>query len=345
VIRLAVLAPAVLLALAGCGGPTSQETRGPSAAPATSVEAEEGVAGGTVDSTGVFEQRGIQMGPSRSMAEPGPVEPLVPEPADAPAVTVPGLIGQLRLQPGARFEPPASACQDVLVLVREGVLEATGPGIAPAEAPATLYPGDAVRFGPEGAGSIVNTGDSVARTVVAYTRPEGSAPGFDTRAALASIQAPPGNASACSRVDPPGDPRVRTLRVASERTTAPLVVAGGKLRVRILLDAEGQGARYGGLATLEGDADVRVPEHTHPDSAEILLIEDGEGVMRLGDRQVRVHPGSAIYVPKGTLHDFRGAGTRPLRAIQVYAPSGPEQRFRALAAQTSPVAAPAAGAR
>lgn len=332
-IRLAVS----LLVLAGCGGASRERVeRAPPAPGSVQTEAEVSAA---ADSAGAVEQRGIQMGPSRSVAEVGPVEQLVPRPEDAPAVTVPGLIGLLRLQPGARFAPPANACQDVLIFVREGTLEATGPGIATPEAPATLYSGDAVRFGAEGEGSLVNTGDSVARTVIAFTRPEGVTPGFATRAGLASVAAPPVSA-ACPRLDPPPDPRVRALRMASERTTPALLVAGGKLRVRILLDAEGQGARYGGLAVLEGDADVRVPEHTHPDSAEILLIEDGEGVMRLGDRQVRVHPGAAIYVPKGTIHDFRGAGTRPLRAIQVYAPSGPEQRFRAL-----PPAPPAAGAR
>jgi mannose-6-phosphate isomerase-like protein (cupin superfamily) len=299
---------------------------------ATSVEQEAPAPAGAS-----VQDRGILQGPDSTTVERGPVMPLMP--AEAPAVLVPALLGQLRLQPGGRFEPPANACQDVLIFVREGTLEATGPGIAPLEAPTTLYAGDAVRFGPEGPGVLINVGDAPARTVVAFARPEGVVPAFETSAGLhASLAAPPSNAAACPRVEPDADPRVRSLRVASVETTEPLVVAGGKMRVRILLDADGQGARFGGLAWLEADADVRVPEHTHPDSAEILLIEEGDGVMRLGDRQVRVHPGAAIYVPKGVIHDFRSAGTRPLRAIQVYAPSGPEQRFRtqAAAAPASP---------
>jgi len=48
----------------------------------------------------------------------------------------------------------------------------------------------------------------------------------------------------------------------------------------------------------------------------------------VGERALRVRPGVAVYVPEGELHSYRGEGDQPLRAIQVYTPSGPEQRYR-----------------
>ena len=104
------------------------------------------------------------------------------------------------------------------------------------------------------------------------------------------------------------------------------------MRVHILLDAAGQGARHGGLSVIEGNPDLQVPEHTHDGSAEVLLIEDGIGQMRCDAHQLNIWPHTVVYVPPGLVHDFRGEGSRPLRAIQIYAPSGPEQRFRGVIA-------------
>lgn len=251
--------------------------------------------------------------------EPQILEPMAFEPEPAVPVTV--RLATLTLRGGGTFRPPTGACQDVLMFVRSGELRAAGTGIAPPSAPATLYDGDAIRFGPEGDGIVQNLSETPARTVVAYVRPEGvgepspSDPGPDA-------------GDGCGPREP-ADPLQQAIRATSVRTTAPLLALGGKLRVRILLDADGAGARYGGLAVLDGDPDAAVPQHAHASSAEILFIEEGSGQMQVGDRNVRVRPGAAIYVPPGVLHDFRPDGTAPLRAIQVYSPSGPEQRFRA----------------
>jgi len=246
--------------------------------------------------------RGI-VGPSR--IEPQVLHPveLTPAPADPQRVRV----ARLDLPAGGAYRPPAEPCLDVLMLVREGELRAVGSGIAPPEAPSTLYAGDAVRFGPEGDGLLQNLGDTRARTVVAFVR------GADGR---------------CGPPSRSADPLVSPIRTASVRTTAPLDALDGALRVRILLDGDGQGARYGGLSVLDGEPTLVVPQHRHPEAAEILLIESGQGVLRVGERALRVRPGVAVYVPEGELHSYRGEGDQPLRAIQVYTPSGPEQRYR-----------------
>ncbi|HJL14150.1 MAG TPA: cupin domain-containing protein [Sandaracinaceae bacterium LLY-WYZ-13_1] len=248
--------------------------------------------------------------------EPRVIEPVAYD--NRPAVPVRVRMARLTLGPNASFRPPTGACQDVLLLVRSGELRAVGAGIAPPEAPATLYAGDAVRFGPEGDALVQNLGEQTARTVVAFVRDRDAGPPSVTD---------PGSAEGC-RAPPTGDPLVRPIRSTSVRTTAPQRALEGKLRVRILLDADGAGARHGGLSVLEGDPDLVVPEHRHAEAAEILLVEDGSGVMQIGEQRYRVRPGAALYVPPGVLHAYEGDGERGLRAIQVYSPSGPEQRFR-----------------
>lgn len=302
--------------LLGCGAP-SRERAGGGDAPRAAQAVTGADVPASVDEAGALEEiapaiRGVVGG---TQLEPQVITPLdfEPRPAEARA-----RLASLTLRPGGSFRPPAGACQDVLLLVRSGELRGVGTGIAPPEAPATLYAGDAVRFGVEGDGLVQNLSELPARTVVAYVRAAGRG---------AASLSDPGPAEGC---DDPSlrQARVRPLRATSVRTTPPLPALGGKLRVHILLDADGAGARHGGLSVLDGDADLVVPSHRHPDSAEILLIESGSGVMRVGERAFRVRPGAALYVPPGVLHSLEGDGAAPFRAIQVYTPSGPEQRFR-----------------
>lgn len=333
-----VLALATLsaLAIAGCGGarPSRAASSGEAEGARTQSTAGADDGGYEADSASVVSEAEIPqpaaMGSGSSASGVRLRDPLVavprPEPSPwdardwalAPAVPQRVLLATIELPPGEAFRPPATTCQDVIVFVRDGQLEATGTGVAPSDAPVTLYPGDAVRFGAEGDGIAINVGARPARTVMAVARRPGTGP--------ARVPAPPGDD--CSLAAAHTDPLMRPLRVASVATTAPLLAAAGRLEVRILLDTEGAGARHGALSYLDGAPDLVIPEHLHHGAAEILLVEDGEGTMRVGDRTIAVRPGSALYIPEDTLHSFRGAGTRPLRAIQVYSPAGPEQASR-----------------
>lgn len=252
-----------------------------------------------------------------------PVEPLpwVPlDPAPVPAGPRRVLLATMEVPPGRTIFPPVSACQDVLVYVRDGVLEAMGTGVGSSDAPATLYPGDAVRFGPEGDGRLTNRSGLPASALVVIAR------AADRGAPLYTA---PVDAGLCE-LAVSSDPVVRPSRTASAATTAPLVVNEGHLSVRILLDLDGTAAAHAGLALLEGDASMRVASHVHDEADEILYVEEGEGLMTVGDERVAVHPGSVLYIPHGLAHAFEPSGTSPFVAVQLYAPSGPEQRFRGL---------------
>jgi mannose-6-phosphate isomerase-like protein (cupin superfamily) len=240
--------------------------------------------------------------------------------AIAPSVPTRVLLGLVELPPGQRFEPPVSSCQDVLLYVVSGTLDASGYGIASVDTPATLYAGDAVRFGPEGDGLVVNTSGEPVRTVVAIARSEDGGP-------ARLVVEERGDRALCPQTSS-SDALSRPQRVGSASTSLALSAGEGALEVRILLDADAAGAEHAGLAVLSGTPSFAVSEHTHDASAEVLYFEDGAGTMRIGDRTVDVGPGVTVYVPEGTPHSFEPTGTRPLRAIQFYAPSGPEQRFR-----------------
>ncbi|WP_236605491.1 cupin domain-containing protein [Sandaracinus amylolyticus] len=319
-----------LIGVAGCGGFAPRDAREEESAResgggeyVTSVQSEAAStaeAAPATDSTGSGGGAYLSRDTLVAVPRPEPSPWDAHEWAIAPATPQRVMLATLELPPGQAFRPPATTCQDVILFVRAGQLEATGTGIATSDAPATLYAGDAVRFGPEGDGLAVNAGTTRVRTVMAIARRAGTGP----------ARAPGPRGDACVVAASHSDPLVRPLRIGSIATTPPLRAPGGRMEIRILLDADGAGAEHGALSWLEGPPDVSVPEHRHAEAAEILLFEDGEGTMRVGDREITVGPGVAIYVPEGTLHSFRSGGTRPLRAIQIYAPAGPEQRFRGM---------------
>ena len=64
----------------------------------------------------------------------------------------------------------------------------------------------------------------------------------------------------------------------------------------------------------------------HPDVDQFLRIEEGEGLVQMGnsryrlDYQKRVHGDYAIFVPAGVWHNIINTGTSPLKLYAIYAP-------------------------
>ena len=46
--------------------------------------------------------------------------------------------------------------------------------------------------------------------------------------------------------------------------------------------------------------------HYHKNTTEVYYILKGNGIMRLDDREVRLHPGVCIYIPPGVRHQVHG---------------------------------------
>lgn len=64
----------------------------------------------------------------------------------------------------------------------------------------------------------------------------------------------------------------------------------------------------------------------HPDVDQFLRVEQGHGVMMMGDSkdkldfQERVAPGYAIVIPAGTWHNLYNTGNVPMKLYSIYAP-------------------------
>ncbi len=77
---------------------------------------------------------------------------------------------------------------------------------------------------------------------------------------------------------------------------------------------------------LELAAGSIVPEHVHAAETELLYILDGNGTMTIDGQAIAVTPTSVIQIPANTKHAFSAAAN--VRALQIYTPAGPEQRFK-----------------
>jgi mannose-6-phosphate isomerase-like protein (cupin superfamily) len=64
--------------------------------------------------------------------------------------------------------------------------------------------------------------------------------------------------------------------------------------------------------------------HIHPHTDEAFYIASGEATFLLGDREVRVSPGSVVFVPRGTPHTLRNSGTEQLRGLILVSPADAE---------------------
>ncbi len=100
-------------------------------------------------------------------------------------------------------------------------------------------------------------------------------------------------------------------------------IAGGKARVKLLLD--GTGAK---LAVDEIDADegATIATHKHAAQDEELYFLDGRSTTTVGKQAFETAPGDALRIAANVAHAMKI--TEKLRVIQVYAPGGPEQRFK-----------------
>jgi quercetin dioxygenase-like cupin family protein len=70
-----------------------------------------------------------------------------------------------------------------------------------------------------------------------------------------------------------------------------------------------------------------IPEHVHAKETELLYILSGSGSMTVNGIPLAVTPTTVVQVPANTKHAFTASAD--VRAVQLYTPAGPEQRFKA----------------
>ena len=111
-----------------------------------------------------------------------------------------------------------------------------------------------------------------------------------------------------------------------------LTVFGGKGKIKPLLEPAKTGSRALYVGLLEADPGAEVPRNSHPGSAEILFVLSGAGVMTVGSEKVPFAADEALHLPDGQPHAVKFTGPEKTVMLQIFAPAGPEERYRAPAA-------------
>jgi mannose-6-phosphate isomerase-like protein (cupin superfamily) len=124
--------------------------------------------------------------------------------------------------------------------------------------------------------------------------------------------------------------RIETVAFADR---ADLAWAGGSSHARIGWEGGDHPAAV--IDLLRFSAGAGVAEHDHAHAWETLAVLEGDGTLvrrpASGEQRVEIRPGALVTIPAGVRHAFLPSGKAPFFAIQVYAPPGPEQRFKKLA--------------
>ena len=100
-------------------------------------------------------------------------------------------------------------------------------------------------------------------------------------------------------------------------------IAGGKATARLVLD--GTGAKLA-VDEIEAEPGATIASHKHQAQDEELYVLSGRATTTIGKQTFETAAGDALRIPSNVTHSMKV--TEPLKAIQVYAPGGPEQRFK-----------------
>ena len=128
---------------------------------------------------------------------------------------------------------------------------------------------------------------------------------------------------------PPAAPAGAHFTVAGPASAAEtLTVFGGKGKIKPLLEPAktGSPALYMGL--LEAEPGAEVPRNVHQQSAEILYVVAGAGEMTVGSEKVPFEAEEALHIPENQPHAAKFGGSEKTVMVQIFAPAGPEQRYR-----------------
>ena len=75
---------------------------------------------------------------------------------------------------------------------------------------------------------------------------------------------------------------------------------------------------------------IAAPLHVHTREDEFGFVLEGRVSLRLGEEEHVVEPGDLVVKPRGQWHTFWNATDRPARVLEMIAPGGLEELFRAM---------------
>ena len=104
-------------------------------------------------------------------------------------------------------------------------------------------------------------------------------------------------------------------------------LSGGQIKARVLFDGKDTDSQIA-LSLVDFSPGVKIPRHTHDGSAEIIYILDGAGEVEIGSEKIAFGPDQVIHIPEGQPHAVRFKGAEKTTALQIFAPAGPEQKYK-----------------
>lgn len=69
--------------------------------------------------------------------------------------------------------------------------------------------------------------------------------------------------------------------------------------------------------------------HKHITHTENVIILEGEGIMCLGDKKIKVKKGDHVFIPKGTPHSVKVTSKKPMKVLSIQSPyfDGKDREF------------------
>ncbi|MBX3061406.1 MAG: cupin domain-containing protein [Anaerolineae bacterium] len=86
-----------------------------------------------------------------------------------------------------------------------------------------------------------------------------------------------------------------------------------------------QGLEDFAVGCTEVPAGQQGSRHNHPEAAEVWLFFAGVGKAIVDDVEYDTAPGTVVYTPAGTYHQFINTGSETVKLYYMFAPSGPEK--------------------
>lgn len=77
---------------------------------------------------------------------------------------------------------------------------------------------------------------------------------------------------------------------------------------------------YGQLVVMSIPVGGDIGEETHQGTDQVLFFVEGEGEAILNGESRKVYKHDVVFVPAGTLHNFKNVGSEDLKLFTVYAP-------------------------
>jgi len=113
------------------------------------------------------------------------------------------------------------------------------------------------------------------------------------------------------------------IRHRGEGRTLPLPTG----RVTFTATTADTGGRFE-LYELDLDPDQRpLRRHVHQQMEEMIIVVDGELDAVVGERQMRLHAGSTLFIPRGLPHAWANRGRSSATVLLHYTPSGQREQY------------------